>query len=180
MQSSYQAFLSQFGSGRTSASAIDSNLPGDRHTLHKAGQHLTTGLQEWMPHDNLEEPLQPFPPVLDDIIAEPVGENLTRQRRNSHPCALSLEDISEVLKVGISPSHNRVLDLKGRDIGAADDLVVRVHCPAETMGLRIFHFNFEEVLGDTVDFLERLDTGFWHGLHDDGSKERVGAERVGR
>jgi hypothetical protein len=52
-----------------------------------------------MANDNLEEPLQTFPALLDDSVVELVEVDLSGQWRNSDAGALALEDIAEVLKV---------------------------------------------------------------------------------
>jgi len=47
-------------------------------TLYKARQHFTSGLQKWMTNYNLQEPLQTLSPMLNNIIAKPVCEDLAR------------------------------------------------------------------------------------------------------
>lgn len=90
-----------------------------------------------MPSHNLQESLKSLTPVLNDVVTESVRENLARQRGNSHPRALALEDITEILKVGVAAAHYRVLQLERRDVGPADDLVRGVHVPRCAMGLGI-------------------------------------------
>lgn len=68
-------------------------------TLYKTSQHLAPRLQQRVPRHNLQEPLKPLASVLDDVVAEPVGEHLARQRRDGNARALTLQDIAEVLKV---------------------------------------------------------------------------------
>lgn len=82
-----------------------------------------------MTRHNLQEPLKTFPAMLNDVVAESVGENLARKRGNSDSCALSLEDIAEVFKVRVTSAHDGVFQLKGGDIGSADYLVGCVHIP---------------------------------------------------
>lgn len=76
---------------------------------------------------DLQKPLKSLTSVLDHIIAKPVCEDLPRQRRDGHARALALQDIAEVLKVRVAASHDRVLELEGGDVGAADYLVGGVH-----------------------------------------------------
>ncbi len=90
-----------------------------------------------MPDDNLQEPLQPFPPMLNHIIAEPVGEHLARQRRNGHPRGFPLQDVAEVFEIGVAPADGAVLEFEGGDVGAADDFVVGVHASVGAVRLRV-------------------------------------------
>lgn len=92
-----------------------------------------------MPRHNLQEPLKPLASVLNDVVAESVGEHLARQRRDGNARALALQDIAEVLKVRVSASHDRVLQLEGGNIGAAHDLVRGVHVSRRTVRLRVAH-----------------------------------------
>lgn len=133
--------------------------------------------------------------MLNHIITEPVCEHLTRQRGNSDARTLALEDITEILKVGVSAAHNRVLELEGGDVGAADDLVGSVHVSGCAVGLGVAdlvlsvgmywardtwmciferngtvrevraYFDFEEVLRRSVDLLEGLVPTLWNVLH---------------
>lgn len=91
-----------------------------------------------MPDDDLQELLQPLPPVLDDVVAESVREDLARQRGDGDARALALEDITEVLEVTVPPAHGAVLQLEGGDVGPADDLVVGVHLARGAVRLRVF------------------------------------------
>lgn len=141
-----------------------------------------------MPHHNLQEPLQPLPPVLNHIIAKTVRKHLPRQRRYGHARRLALEDVAEVLKVAVAPAHGRVLELEGGDVGAAHDFVVGVHGARCAVGLGVFdlsggggdvrvggneedglggvnYFDFEKVFGGAVDFFKGLLAGVRHGLH---------------
>lgn len=87
-----------------------------------------------MPHHNLQEPLQALPPVFNHIVAEAVREHLARQRRDSDARRLALEDVAEVLEVGVAAADGRLAQLEGRDVGPAEDLVVGVHVAAHTVG----------------------------------------------
>lgn len=90
-----------------------------------------------MSRHNLQEPLKPLTSVLNDVVTEPVRKHLAGQRGNSHPRALALEDIAEILKVGVAAAHDRVLQLERGNVGPADDLVGSVHVPGCAMGLGI-------------------------------------------
>lgn len=90
-----------------------------------------------MPGNNLQEPLQTLPTMLNHVIAEAVREHLARQRRDGNARALALEDVAEVFKVGVATAHNRVLELEGGDVGAADDLVAGVHVARCTVRLGV-------------------------------------------
>lgn len=97
-----------------------------------------------MTRHNLQEPLQPFPAVLNHVVAEPVGEHLARQRRDGDARALALEDVPEVLEIRVAAAHDRVLQLEGGDVGAADDLVRGVHvarCPVCLGVADLLHMN---------------------------------------
>jgi len=124
--------------------------------LYETSQHLTPSLQEWVPRHNLQEPLKTLTPVLNDVVTEPVREHLTRQRGNSNSRALALEDIAEILKVGVAATHDRVLQLEGRDVGSADDFVRGVHVPGCAMGLGVADLDLKEVLRWPVDLLKGL------------------------
>lgn len=80
-----------------------------------------------MSRHNLQEPLQALAAVLDHIVAEPVREYLARQWRDGDARAFALEDVAEVLEVGVATAHDGVLEFEGWDVGAADDLVGGVH-----------------------------------------------------
>lgn len=141
------------------------SIPVPVRILYKARQYLTPRLQEWMPGNNLQKPLQPFPAMLDDVVTEPIRKHLPGQWRNSDPRALTLEDIAEVFEVGVAAAHDGVLQFEGGDIGAADDLVRGVHVPGCAMRLGVSDLNFEEVLWWTVYFIEGLLSRLWDGLH---------------
>lgn len=123
------------GKGLSSVEIVEVNA----RTLYEAGQHLASCLQERVSRYDLQEALKPLSPMLNDVVAESVGEDFTRQRRNGHTCALPLENIAEVLEIRVSPAHNRVLQFEGGDVGAADNLVGGVHVSRSSMGLRIAH-----------------------------------------
>lgn len=91
-----------------------------------------------MPHDDLQEPLQPFPPMLDHIITEPVREDLAGERGDGNTSRFALEDVAKVFKVRVAPTDGAVLELEGGDVGPADDLVVGVHMAVSAVGLGVF------------------------------------------
>lgn len=133
--------------------------------MNEARQDLAARLQQRMARDNLQEPLQALPSMLDNVVAEAVGEDLARQRRDGDTGALALEDVAKVLKVGVPAAHAAALELEGWDVCAAENLVGCVHVPAEAVGLRVADLNLEEVLGRAVDLLEGLLARLGEGLH---------------
>ena len=70
-------------------------------------------------HDT-EEALEAFPSGLDDLIREPVREDLAWERGDVHAGRLVLEDIAEGLKVRIASAHERVAQLEGGDVRLKD------------------------------------------------------------
>lgn len=92
-----------------------------------------------MADDDLEELLEALAAVLDDVVAEAVGEDLARERGDGDAGALALEDVAKVLKVAVAAAHRRLAQLKRRDVGPAQDLVVRVHAAAHAVGSRVAH-----------------------------------------
>jgi hypothetical protein len=75
--------------------------------------------------------------VFDNIVAEAIREDLARQRRNCHTCRFSLQDIAEVLEIGIAPTNRAMAELEGGNVGAADDLIVGVHTSAHAVSTRV-------------------------------------------
>lgn len=65
--------------------------------------------------------------MLNDVVAEAVRKDLSRQRRDGDARALALQDVAEILEVGVAPAHAAMLQLEGGNVGPADDLVVGVH-----------------------------------------------------
>jgi len=92
-----------------------------------------------MSHHNLQESLQAFSPMLNHIITEAVCEDLAGQRWDSNARRLSLQDVAEILKVGIAAAHAAMSQLEGGDVRAAEDLVVCVHVAAHTVGSGVLH-----------------------------------------
>lgn len=80
-----------------------------------------------MPGDDLQKLLQPLTAMLDDVVAEAVREDLPRQRGDGDARALALEDVAEVLEVGVAAAHDGVFQFEGGDVCAANELVGGVH-----------------------------------------------------
>lgn len=114
-------------------------MRGGEPTLYKGGEHLAPRLQERMADDDLEELLEPGAAVLDDVVAEAVGEDLAGQGRDGHAGTLALEDVAEVLEVGVAAAHAALAELEGRDVGPAEDLVVGVHVSADAVRSGVAH-----------------------------------------
>ena len=120
---------------RCQPSTWSRSLSKKEPTLYEAGQHLASRLQQRMPDDDLHEPLQALAPMLNHVIAEPVCEHLAGQRRDGDARRLALEDVAKVLKVAVAPPHGAAFELEGGDVGAAEDLVGRVHAAADAVRL---------------------------------------------
>lgn len=90
-----------------------------------------------MPSDDLQEALQTLAAVLDDVVTEPVGENLPGERGYSDARALALQDIAEILEIGVSAAHDGVFQFEGGDVGPAHNLVRRVHVARCAMRLGV-------------------------------------------
>lgn len=73
-----------------------------RLTLNKRRQNLTTRLQQRVSHHNLQKPLKALATVLNNVVGEAVGEHLAGQWRDGDSCGFALEDVAEVLKVGVA------------------------------------------------------------------------------
>ena len=97
-----------------------------------------------MPHHDLQEALQPLPPVLDDVVAEAVREDLAGKRGDGNAGALTLQNVAEVFEVGVAAADGAVLELEGGNVGPADNLVVRVHAAGCAVGLGIADLGGEE------------------------------------
>lgn len=78
---------------------MHSTQAASERTLDKTSEHATSCLQKRMADDNLEEPLQTFPALLDNGVVEFVEVDLSGQWGNGDTGALTLKDIAEVLKV---------------------------------------------------------------------------------
>jgi hypothetical protein len=138
-------------------SPLEQNLPSARQdscislTLQKAAQYLAPGLQQRMPDDQPQKQLQPLPPVLNDIVIEPIGKHLARQRWDAHPRALPLQDITEVLEVAVAAADDGVAQLEDRDVGGYVDFVARIHVAVGgAVGLRVYDLGGLTGFSETV------------------------------
>lgn len=87
-----------------------------------------------MSDDDAQELFEARAAALNDVVAEAVREYLAGQGRDGDTGALALEDVAEVLKVGVAAAHARGAELERGDVGAADNLVVGVHAAAHAVG----------------------------------------------
>lgn len=76
-----------------------------------------------MPHNDLEEALQPSPPLFNHRVVEAVEVDLPRQRRDGDARGFPLEQVAEDLEVGVPPPHLGAPELEGRDVGREADEV---------------------------------------------------------
>lgn len=84
-----------------------------------------------MSNDYLQKPLEPFSPVLNNVIGKAIREDFTRKRWDGDARRLSLEDIAERFEFAVSAADRRRLELEGGDVGAHDDFVRCVHATAD-------------------------------------------------
>ena len=75
--------------------------------------------------------------MLDHVVTEPVCEHLAGQRGNGDAGGLALQDVAEVLEVGVPATDDAVFELEGGDVGAADNLVGGVHLAGCAVGLGV-------------------------------------------
>lgn len=75
--------------------------------------------------------------MLNHIVTEAIGKDLSRQRWDRNTRALPLKNVAEVFKVRIASAHAAMTELEGGDVGAANNLVVCVHAAAHPVGARI-------------------------------------------
>lgn len=133
--------------GSVSSSSKDTTAQGKTHTLHKRSQNLTTSLQQRMSHDNLQKLLQPRAPPLNHIVAKSIGKHFSRQRGDGHARTLPLQYVAEVFEIRVSAADAALAQLEGGDVGAAEDLVVRVHGPADAVGSGVANLDAAKGLG---------------------------------
>ena len=124
-----------------------------RLTLYETGQNLTPRLQKGMPSNDLKKPLQPLPPMLNNIIRKPIGKHLPWQRRDRDSCAFPLENVAEVLEVRVPTAHDGVFQFERGDVGAADYFIRRVHVSRCAVGLGVA--DLESWLGGCYGFVVR-------------------------
>lgn len=70
-----------------------------------------------MADDDLEEALQPPPPLLDHAVVEAVQVDLARQRRDADARRLALQEVTEDFEVGVAPADLRAAEFEGWDVG---------------------------------------------------------------
>lgn len=109
----------------------------EKCTLYETRQDFASRLQQRVTSNNLQEPLQTFPSVLNHIITEPIGEYLPWKRWYCDSGAFAFQDVSEVFEVGVSPAHDGMLQLEGGDVCAADDFIGSEHVTGSSVGLRV-------------------------------------------
>ena len=78
-----------------------------------------------MPSNNRQKTLETLPPSFDDLVREPIGEDLARQRRNVHAGGFTLEDVTEGFEVGVTPTDDRMAQLECRNVGLVDEKDLR-------------------------------------------------------
>ena len=69
-----------------------------------------------MARNDRQEPLEALAPALDDLVREPVRENLAGERGDVHARRLALQDVPERLKVRVAPPDDRVAELERGDV----------------------------------------------------------------
>ena len=74
-------------------------------------------LEQGMASDDAEETLETFSPGLDDLVGEAICEDLAWESGDVDTGGLVLEDVTEGLKVGVSPADERVAQFECRDVG---------------------------------------------------------------
>lgn len=131
----------------------------EARVLNKGSQHLASSLQQRVSSNNLKETLQSLAALLNDLIREAVGEDLSGEWGDVDSGGLSLQHIPEPLEVRVTATNSRRLQLKGRDIGSADNLIISEHLAGDTVVLGIPDLNLQEVLGLAVDIVESLGLG---------------------
>jgi len=86
-----------------------------------------------MSNYNLQEALKTLSPVFYDIVAKSVCEHLAWQWGDGHPCALPLQDVTEVFEIRVTTADAAMAQFEGGDVGATYNLVVCVHTTAYTV-----------------------------------------------
>ena len=116
--------LSQAGSWRNAHKTLLPVCPSHRvgvmscHVVSacRVPYRTTTHLKQGVARHDRQEPLQTLAPALDNLIREPVREDLAGEGRDVHPRRFVLEDVAEGLKVRVPPADDRVAELEGRDV----------------------------------------------------------------
>ena len=65
--------------------------------------------------------------MLNYVVRESVREYFAGQWRDGDSCALTLQDVPEVFKIGVAAAHDRMAQLEGGNVGSRVDLVGSVH-----------------------------------------------------
>lgn len=107
--------------------AVERKRRLDLLTLHKTAQDLASRLQQRVCDDKVQKVLQALPALLNDIIAEAIGKDLARQRRDGDARALPLEDVAEIFKVAVATADGGLAQLEQGEVGIQVDLVAGVH-----------------------------------------------------
>ena len=89
--------------------------------------------------------------MLNYIIAKPIREDLSWQRGDCDSRRLALQNVAEVLEVGIASADGGMAQLEGGDVGSAEDLVVGVHVSAHAVGARVTYLEGEGEVSEAVD-----------------------------
>lgn len=76
-----------------------------------------------MSRHNLQEPLQPLPPMLNHIIRESIRKHLSWKWWDCDACGLALKDVAEVLEVGVASANLGLGDVEEGHVGATFDFV---------------------------------------------------------
>ena len=119
-----------------------------------------------MADDNAEELLEPSAAAFNNVVGEPISEDLPREGWDGDAGTLALEYVAEVLEVAVAATNAALAQLEGGYVGAADDLVVGIHAARGAVGTRVPDLDLEEVLGGAVDLVEGLLPRVGHSLHD--------------
>jgi len=75
--------------------------------------------------------------MLNNLVTEPIRKHLPGQRWDRDTRRLALENIAEVLEIGVATPHGGGFELEGRNVGPAEDFVGGVHGAADAMGLGV-------------------------------------------
>lgn len=109
--------------------------------------------------------------MLNHIITEPIRKHLSGQGGDRDARGLALEDVPEVLKVGVAAADGGLFEgvaggvgaglsggsfFEGRDVGSADDFVVGVHLTADAVGLGVADLDLKGILGHAIELVKAL------------------------
>lgn len=124
-------------------------------------------LGQRMTSDLVYELFQPLLPFLDEIVIKysivsskrKLPQKCFPRERGNYHLALSFQFTSKPLKVTVSSSNSRFLQLEDRKICLDPDLVGGEAAPADPHGLRVAHVDLEEVAGRPVGVIQVLRLG---------------------